>query len=162
MTNTLPKVKIKRRGRFRIPFGITVTVLGFIIFLVGAEPSLFGLDRSPVIGFVQITVFLIGLGLICLGGYISLASLWNGGPKSIVSDIGQRLVGTGYMIAVASGLADLFGIGSQQYPRIPRFGEWQVLGVLAGQVIIAIGFMMLIPYAKPATKLPEPPYIEND
>ena len=93
MTNTLPKVKIKRRGRFRIPFGITVTVLGFIIFLVGAEPSLFGLDRSPVIGFVQITVFLIGLGLICLGGYISLAALWNGGPKSIVSDIGQRLVG---------------------------------------------------------------------
>ncbi len=98
MTNSLPVIKNKLNGRFRTRFGLTVTILGFIIFLVGAEPSLFGLDRSPVIGFVQIAVFLVGLGFICLGGYISLAALWNSTPKTIVADVGQRMIATGYMI----------------------------------------------------------------
>ena len=162
MTDSLPVIKNKVSGGFRIRFGLGVTLLGFIIFLVGAEPSLFGLDRSPVIGFVQITVFLVGLGLICLGGYISLAALWNGGPKSIISDIGQRLVATGYMIAVGSGMADLFGFGSQQFPYIPRFGGWQSLGVLAGQIIIGIGFLMLIPYKKPSAQPRDIQFIESE
>jgi hypothetical protein len=88
--------------------------------------------------------------------------LWNGCPKSILSDIGQRLVATGYMIAVGAGMADLFGFGSQQYPRIPRFGAWQGLGVMVGQMVIAVGFLMLIPYKKPAPKPSEPPIIESD
>ncbi|PJH76592.1 MAG: hypothetical protein CO064_00395, partial [Anaerolineae bacterium CG_4_9_14_0_8_um_filter_58_9] len=59
-------------SRFRVRLGLSVTLLGFIVFLVGARPELFFLDRSPVVGFVQIAVFLVGLALICMGGYVSL------------------------------------------------------------------------------------------
>jgi hypothetical protein len=139
----------KTNGRFRIRLGLGVTILGFIIYLLGAEPGLFGLDRSPVVGFVQIATFLVGLGFICLGGYISLVALWNGRQKSIASDIGLRLVGTGYVIAVACGMADIFGFGSNNYPTIPIFGPYQQIGVMAGEVVIAVGLLMLIPYKKP-------------
>ena len=136
----------KSNGGRRVRVGLGVAIVGFLVYLIGAEPGFFGLDRSPVVGFVQIAVFLIGLGIICLGGYISLAALWNGGPKSIASDIGLRLVATGYVIAVASGMADIFGFGSHGFPNIPRFGSWQMTGVIIGEVVIAIGLVMLIPF----------------
>jgi hypothetical protein len=125
--------------------------------LLGAEPGLFFLDRSPVVGFVQIATFLVGLGIICLGGYISLAALWNGGPKTIASDIGLRLVSTGYVIAVASGMADIFGFGSNNYPVIPIFGIYQQIGVILGEVVIAVGLLLLIPFKKPQPQIGELP-----
>ena len=97
---------------------------------------------------MQISVFLGGLGLICLGGYFSLRSLWNGRAKSILYDIGLRLVATGYVIAFASGLADIFGFGGQQYPRVPRFGAWQKIGVISGELVIGLGLLMMIPYPR--------------
>src|ERR1035437_8723771 len=63
--------------------GLITTLLGFVVFLIGARPSLFGLDRSPVIGFVQISVFLIGLGIICAGGEMRLRPLWGEQATSI-------------------------------------------------------------------------------
>ena len=147
MSETLPARY--NGGRLRIRVGLIITIVGFLVFLLGADPTLFRLDKSPNIGMVQIFVFLCGLAVICVGGYISLASLWNGGPKSIASDIGLRLVSTGYVIAVASGMADVFGFGSQKFPRIPSFGSWQVTGVIVGEVVIAIGLLLLIPYKLP-------------
>ena len=47
--------------RRRVRNGITLTIAGYLVFLLGARPGLFGLDRSRVIGFVQISVFLVGL-----------------------------------------------------------------------------------------------------
>src|SRR5664279_2401176 len=82
--------QIKHRTRN----GIITTLVGFVVFLVGARPSIFGLDRSPVIGFVQISLFLIGLGIICAGGYLSLRSLWGKQATSIAADIGLRMVTT--------------------------------------------------------------------
>lgn len=146
MNNTKKK---NGNGRFRLRAGLMLTFVGFVIFLIGAEPGLFGLDRSPVVGFVQIAVFLVGLGIICLGGYISLAALWNGSPKSILSDIGLRLVATGYVIAVAAGMADVFGFGSNNFPKIPYFGPWQVVGVIIGEIVIAVGLFLLIPWKPP-------------
>lgn len=139
----------KTNGRFRIRLGLGATIFGFIVYLLGAEPGLFYLDRSPVVGFVQIATFLVGLGIICLGGYISLAALWNGGSKSIASDIGLRLVSTGYVIAVASGMADIFGFGSNNYPQIPIFGIYQQIGVILGEIVIAVGLILLVPFKKP-------------
>ena len=124
---------------------MAIAVVGFAIFIMGTSPELFGLDRSPVIGFVQIAVFLIGLAIICIGGYLSLISMWNGRQRTIGADIGMRLVATGYVIAVASGLADVFGFGSQPWPQIPSFGRWQSRGVLIGEVIIAVGFLLMLP-----------------
>jgi hypothetical protein len=132
----------------RIRFGVITAVLGFIVFLIGARPELFGLDRSPVVGFVQISVFLVGLAIICLGGYISLMVFWRNGDRTISADIGQRLVATGYVIAVVAGMADIFGFGTQAPPRVPFFGPWQAIGVEIGQVVIAIGFLLLFPYQR--------------
>lgn len=138
----------KGNGGRRVRIGLATTIFGFLVFLIGAEPGFFGLDRSPVVGFVQIAVFLVGLGFICLGGYICLSALWNGGPKSIASDIGLRLVATGYVIAVATGMADIFGFGSHGFPKIPVFGSWQMMGVIMGEVVIAVGMLLLVPYKK--------------
>lgn len=137
-------------GRLRRQLGIAFTIGGFLIFLLGAEPDLFMLNRSPVTGLIQIFVFLIGLAFMSIGGYISIASLWNGYPKSILADVGLRLVSTGYVIAVGCGMADVFGFGSHAIPHLAIFGIWQEIGVLIGEVVIAVGFAMMIPYRHPA------------
>jgi hypothetical protein len=142
-------MKNKNRLRsFRIRFGLGVTILGLLVFMLGANPALFGLDRSPVVGFVQIAVFLIGMVMICLGGYITLNTLWSGREKSIAADIGFRLVSTGYVISFFAGMADIFGLGNQPFPEIPYYGPWQAAGVVIGQVIIALGFLLLVPHPK--------------
>jgi hypothetical protein len=130
----------------RIRLSLISVSLGLLIFVIGAKPNWFGWDRSPVVGFIQITVFLIGLALICLGGYIGLSALWGREQRSIIADIGLRLVATGYVIAVFTGMADVFGMGSQTFPKVPYFGPWQAGGVLIGQFVIALGFLMVVPY----------------
>ncbi len=125
--------------------GLAVTLIGFFLFTLGAAPEFYGLDRSPVIGFVQIAVFLIGLGLICIGGNICLTTLRGGQERTLLADIGLRLVATGYVISFVSGLADVFGMGSQPWPQVPTFGFWQTTGVIIGQIVIVIGFLMIIP-----------------
>jgi len=144
-----PAAEQPRNGilrRWRVRFGLTLTLIGFIVFLLGARPGIFLLDRSPVIGFVQIAVFLVGLAMICLGGYISLMALWHSEQTSIAADFGLRLVATGYVVAVFAGMADVFGFGSHPLPGVPYFGEWQARGVELGQAIIALGFLLLIPF----------------
>jgi len=137
----------------RVYFSTLVTLAGLLIFIIGAKPDWFGWDRSPVVGFVQIAVFLVGLAFICLGGYVGLLALWWGRERTIIGDIGTRLIATGYVISVFAGLADIFGMGSQSFPNIPYFGPWQATGVLVGQGIIIIGFLLFIPYRpiKPKT-----------
>ncbi len=150
--SNFPASTLADTGRFespsqlRIRAGLFITLLGLFVFIVGAKPGWLGLDRSKVVGFVQIAVFLVGLALICFGGYVTLLALWRGKQRSIAADIGLRLVSTGYVITVFAGMADVFGLGSQPLPAIPYFGPWQASGVFIGQVFIAIGFLLLIPY----------------
>jgi len=129
----------------RIRVGLSITLMGFLVFLLGVKPAWFGLDRSPVIGFVQIATMLVGLAFICVGGYLSLASLWPKQATSIGAEIGLRLVSTGYVICVLTGMADIFGFGSQPLPETPYFGPWQAYGVEMGILVIIIGFFLLIP-----------------
>ena len=135
-----------RVSYLRVRFSLICVGIGILIFVIGAKPNWFSWDRSPVVGFIQIAIFLVGLALICIGGYVGLAALWGGEQRSIIADIGLRLIGTGYVIAVFTGMADVFGMGSQPLPDVPYFGPWQAGGVLIGQFVIAIGFLMLIPY----------------
>lgn len=125
--------------------GIATAVLGMLLFLLGAAPNWFGLDRSPVVGFVQIAVFITGLGLVTLGGYFTLDALWRDQPKNIAAEIGARVAGTGYVIALASGMADVFGLGTRPLPSVPFFGYWQAGGVLIGEIVIIIGFILFSP-----------------
>jgi hypothetical protein len=135
-----------RVSYLRIRFSLISLFVGLFVFVVGAKPNWFNVDRSPVVGFIQISVFLIGLAMICAGGYVGLHALWGREQRSIVADFGSRLVGTGYVIAVFTGMADIFGLGTQPLPMVPYFGPWQSGGVLIGQIVIAIGFLMMIPY----------------
>jgi len=137
----------RRNGRrLRVRVGLGIVIMGLVVFTLGVNPGMIGLDRSPVVGFVQIAVFLVGLGMICLGGYVTLNMLWNGTEKTIAGDIGYRMVSTGYVIAVVSGMADVFGFGSHPFPSIPYFGPWQATGVIIGESIITLGFLLLIPF----------------
>lgn len=141
-----------RISHLRIRISLVLILFGSFVFTVGAKPEWFGWDRSPVVGFIQIAVFLIGLAMICIGGHVGLVALWGKDARSIVADIGMRLVGTGYVIAVFTGMADVFGMGSHLLPMPPHFGPWQSGGVLIGQVVIAVGFLLMIPYHSYAQK----------
>ena len=136
----------KPLSRIRIRTGLFITLTGLFIFIVGAKPDWLGWDRSPVVGFVQIAVFLVGLAVICMGGYIGLLALWGGEQRSIAADIGLRLVSTGYVICVFAGMADIFGLGTHPLPNVPYFVPVQATGVVLGEILIGIGFLMLIPY----------------
>jgi hypothetical protein len=138
--------EIRLFSRRRVTVGLVTTVLGFLLFLLGARPAIFGVDLSPVVGFVQITVFTIGLTIMCIGGYATLTGLWKKRPLSIAADIGIRLVTTGYVIAFFCGLADYFGFTRQHYPAPANFGPLQSGGFILGQIVISIGFILLIPF----------------
>jgi hypothetical protein len=135
-------------SRRRVQTGLILTLLGFGIFILGARPDVFNLDRSRVMGFLQIAVFEVGLGLMCLGGYLSLMGLWKNQPPTIAADFGVRFVATGYVVCVVTGMADIFGLGSHPLPGIPYFGVWQGTEVMIGQALIAVGFLLLVPPRK--------------
>jgi len=133
-------------SRTNIRFGLIITLLGFFVLIVGSKPAWFGWDRSTTVGFIQVSVLLVGLGILCLGGYIGLLALWKGRERTIAADIGMRLVATGYVVSVFAGMADLFGMGTQTIPSEAFFGPLQSRGIVAGQIITAIGFLMMMPY----------------
>ena len=143
---TATEPRIPAVSRFQVRAGIWLVVIGLFVFIIGAKPEWFNLDRSPVIGFVQIAVLLLGLGIIAIGGFLGLNALWAGKEKSITADIGMRVVATGYVVALFSGMADVFGLGSHPLPEVPFFGPWQALGVQIGQAIMIVGLLMFLPY----------------
>lgn len=145
MAKTIPQPATTSRT-LRKRVGLGITLVGMLVFLLGAAPNWFGQDRSPVVGFVQIGVFLLGLGLVALGGYFTLDALWHNQPKNIAAEIGARLVGTGYVISLASGMADVFGLGTRPLPSVPFFGYWQAGGVLIGEIVMIIGFILFAPF----------------
>jgi len=77
-----------------------------------------------------------------------MMALWNGNQTRISADIGMRLVARGFVIVVFAGMADVFGMGSHPLPDVPYFGAWQARGVEIGEGIIAIGFLMMVPFRK--------------
>lgn len=139
----------------KVRAGLYIAVAGFVIFMIGARPSIFGLDRSPVVGFIQIAVMLVGIAVISIGGYINVRSFWRGEPCSIAADIGMRLVASGFVIALFSGMADVFGIGSHPLPGVPYFGVWQARGMEIGLAVIAIGLILMMPFRRNEPKSPK-------
>lgn len=147
-------------SKTNLRFGLFLAIIGYLFFLLGARPSLFGLDRSRVIGFVQISVFLTGLGMISFGSYMALNCFWTNGNKTILAQIGARLISTGYVICVFAGMADIFGLGSHPLPNV-FFGPLQAQGMGFGMVTIAIGFLLLIRYRRSRNGL-NPPQVSSN
>ncbi len=130
---------------WRVRTGIFLSAFGFFVLIIGAKPEWLGLNRSPIIGFVQTAVLVIGLGILCGGGIMVFLALW-GPTRSILADIGLRLVYTGYVIVVFAGMADVFGFGSHLAPlHVPFFGPWQAYGVVIGELVILLGFLLMLP-----------------
>ena len=130
--------------RRKIKFALWGTFFGFLLVILGAKPEFFGLDRSPVIGFIQTATFLIGLLVICVCGYMALMGFWPKGYTTITADFGLRLVATGWLIALFSGMADVFGFGSHPLTGLVYFGKLQALGVEIGEMVIGVGLVMMI------------------
>ena len=133
--------------KFKSNLGLGLSLVGFLFFVLGADPGRFGLDRSPYVGFAQTAAFSFGLALICLGGFISFKICQREDRiQSLAQDIGIRLVATGYLIALISGMADVFGLGTQSWPALPFFGPRQAAGVVIGEIIIVVGFILYMPF----------------
>ncbi|MBQ6508358.1 MAG: hypothetical protein IJI07_02690 [Flexilinea sp.] len=130
--------------RRRIEVGLLGTFFGFLLVVLGAKPGFFGMDRSPVIGFTQTATFLVGLGVIGLSGYFCLMSFWPKGYTTITADFGIRLLATGWLIAVFSGMADVFGFGSHPLSGLVFFGRLQAMGVEIGEMVMGIGLVMMM------------------
>jgi uncharacterized membrane protein len=123
---------------------MTVTLLGLLVFLIGLNPDLVGMNRSPAVGFVQVGVWLAGLAVFLLGAYGALRVVRNGRPTTLLNDIGLRLAASGYVIAAAASLADFIGIGSHTI-RALVFGKIQVTGLVVGFLLIVIGLVLYYP-----------------
>ena len=118
--------------------------VGLAVFVVGVEPDVIGMDRSPVVGFVQIGVWLAGLAAVLLGAYSAVRVVRNSRPPTLQSEIGLRLIATGYVVAATASLADFLGIGSHRLPLL-YFGPVQIAGLIFGAFLCIVGLLLFWP-----------------
>lgn len=123
---------------------MTVVLIGLFIFVIGVEPDLIGMDRSPVVGFVQVGVWLTGLAILLLGAYATVRVIRNNRPNSLRADIGLRLVATGYVVAATASLADFIGLGAHRIPDV-SFGPIQIIGLVVGLLLCLLGLILYRP-----------------
>jgi hypothetical protein len=126
-------------------FGIALTIAGFFIFVIGVFPELIRLNITPGFGVTQIITFLFGIGLMTMGGYIYMyATRHRARQRRLRHEVGMRLIATGYVLCIVSGIADIIGIGTHNIPELPDpyFGLWQSGGVLLGVLIIVFGLFL--------------------
>ena len=147
----MPRAKLTPRQVRWARRWMTLVLLGFGAFIVGVEPDLIGMDRSAVVGFVQIYTWLTGLALLLIGAYLTVRVVRNGRPLSLRAEIGMRLIATGYVVAVAASFADFLGIGSHTLRGGLYFGEVQVLGLVTGLLTSLVGVLLYWP------RRPNPP-----
>jgi hypothetical protein len=124
---------------------MTLVLFGFVVFIIGVEPDLIGMDRSPVVGFVQLYTWLSGLAILLASAYMTVRVVRNGRPLSLRAEVGVRLIATGYVVAVAASFADFLGIGSHTLRGGLYFGEVQVLGLVIGLLTSLVGVILYWP-----------------
>lgn len=123
--------------------GTAVVGLGFVFFVIGVAPDLINMDVTPGLGLLQIATFLLGISLMTLGAYTYMyATRHRALPRRLREDIGARLMATGVVIAVSTGLADVIGIGTHFGQQRPYFGPVQAWGVALGVAVIIIGIAL--------------------
>jgi hypothetical protein len=135
--------------------GLISTTVGLLLCLLGSVPQTIGMNNSVAIGFVQLGVLTLGLLLICIGGSLALSSLWPSYWRSIAADIGLRVAWSGWVLAAVAAMADVLGLGTRPLSSaFIFFGFWQARGVLLGEAMIFIGFLLMIPFQR---EFPPPP-----
>lgn len=129
-----------------LAFFLVMDFIGLALFLLGMQPWIFGLDRSPVVGYLQVVVFLFGLGFVVLSSF-AMEKLFRppDQPVTIREDVGARLCATGYVLVAVSSTADLIGLGSHPLPGSPHLGTLQSIGLFFGAAMIVVGLAMYHP-----------------
>jgi hypothetical protein len=140
----MPSPKLSRFQAFWVRIWMSSVLVGLFLFVIGVNPNLINMDRSPVVGFIQVGVWLFGLALILFGAYAILRIFRNKRPLSLRAEIGERLIATGYVVAAAASLADFIGIGSHEIPKL-IFGPIQIIGLVVGIVIALLGIGLYWP-----------------
>ncbi len=74
----------------QIRVGLTLTLIGLFLLIVGLRPDLFGLDRGLYIGFTQIITILFGIGFLTIGANSTFNAFWACTNKTLLADIGAR------------------------------------------------------------------------
>jgi hypothetical protein len=141
----MPPSSLTRYQAFWIRIWLTFVLIGVTLFVVGINPDLIGMDRSPVVGFVQVGVWLFGMALSLVGAYAAIRVYRNSRSLSLRAEIGERLVATGYVVAAAASLADFIGIGSDTIPEL-TFGPLQVIGLTVGVLTCVLGLILYWPW----------------
>jgi hypothetical protein len=122
--------------------GVALGSLGFILTLMGLFPGMTGVAPTQGVGQVQFVVIWTGFALLILGGLVYVKyTYYAQSASNLLQQIGARLAWTGLILTGMSGLADFFGFGS----HLPTpnsdvlFGELQLIGVLGGFMLSAVG-----------------------
>ncbi|OGO18228.1 MAG: hypothetical protein A2Z14_15755 [Chloroflexi bacterium RBG_16_48_8] len=144
----MPNPPLSRFQAFWVRIWMSSVLIGLFLFVIGIYPNLIHMDRSPVVGFVQVGVWLFGLAMILFGAYAALHILRNKLALSLRAEIGERLIATGYVVAAAASLADFIGIGSHEIPDL-IFGPIQIIGLIVGIVTALIGIGLYWPRRHP-------------
>lgn len=127
----------------QIRAGLTLTLIGLFVQIVGLRPDLFGLDRGLYIGFTQIITILFGIAFLTVGANSTLNTFWSCTDKTLLADVGTRTIMTGYVICAFTALADAFGFGTNPPPEV-ILGALQSRGVVIGLSLILVGLVMKI------------------
>ena len=127
----------------QIRAGLTLTLIGVLVLVIGLRPDIFGLDRGLYIGFTQIITVLFGIAFLTLGANSTLNTFWSCTNKTLLADIGTRTIMTGYVICAFTALADAFGFGTNPPPEV-ILGTLQSRGVVIGLIVILVGLLMKI------------------
>lgn len=143
----MPVPKLTRFQAFWVRIWMSSVLVGLFLFVLGINPNLINMDRSPVVGFIQVGVWLFGLALMYTGAYATLRIYRNKHPLSLRAEIGERLIATGYVVAAAASLADFIGIGSHSIPDL-IFGPIQIIGLVVGIVTGLVGVVLYWPRFK--------------
>jgi hypothetical protein len=127
----------------QIRVGLTLTLLGLFVLIVGLRPDLFGLDRGLYIGFTQIIMILFGIAFLTIGANSTFNAFWACTNKTLLADVGARTIMTGYVICAFTALADAFGFGTNPPPEV-ILGTLQSRGVVIGLFVILVGLLMKV------------------
>ncbi|MBE0688652.1 MAG: hypothetical protein IH587_00845 [Anaerolineae bacterium] len=123
-------------------FGVALGALGFILTLMGLFPGVTGIRQGEGVGAVQFVVIWFGFALLILGGLVYVKyTYYPQTPSNLAQQIGVRLAWTGLIATGMCGLADFLGFGSHMPLLAPEpvFGELQLIGVLGGFLLSALG-----------------------
>jgi len=140
----MPTPKLSRFQAFWVRIWMSSVLVGLFLFVIGINPNLINMDRSPVVGFIQVGAWLFGLALMCFSAYATLRIFRNKHPLSLRAEIGERLIATGYVVAAAASLADFIGIGSHEIPDL-IFGPIQIIGLVVGIMTALLGIGLYWP-----------------